>query len=173
MAYLITILIYLSIILAFSSIILVYLPIMVTGVIAVFTVLYWWNARRAFLLELDRVVLWFRLEENKKEKDIQSKIEEVRIRLTEDFNDISDNDKKEAIRTMRKKFEIRKFTREMAKDLAFFGTLKSKKLRDRLRDYEKKQIELSIDFHKKTQNEEEKQKGLTNGKIKTREENSV
>lgn len=36
-----------------------YINIALLALVAVFTGLYWWDARRAFLLELDRVVLWF------------------------------------------------------------------------------------------------------------------
>ncbi len=39
-----------------------YINIALLALVVIFTGLYWWDARRAFLL--DRVVLWFRLEES-------------------------------------------------------------------------------------------------------------
>lgn len=41
-----------------------YVNIAILALVAVFTGLYWWDAKRTFLLELGRVVLWFRLEES-------------------------------------------------------------------------------------------------------------
>lgn len=176
MAYLVTILAGLSILLAFSSIILVYLPIMITAVVAAVTVLYWLNARRAFLLELDRVVLWFRLEEIKEQKATIKEMLEAELDhqinkvvdmslplkwIEKHAGNLTPEKRKELRSYVRKKTheELREKTREeigkklaierQADDLAFFRTLKSKKLRDRLRDYE-----------------EEKEKGLTNGKTK-------
>ena len=53
-----------------------YLPIVLIAVAVVFTVLYWWNARRAFRLELDRVVLWFMLEGGVEKKRYKEQAQE-------------------------------------------------------------------------------------------------
>jgi len=55
-----------------------YINIVLLALVAVFTGLYWWDARRAFLLELDRVVLWFRLEESEKKQRFQ-KVRSIKL----------------------------------------------------------------------------------------------
>jgi len=163
------------------------LPVILTGLVVLFTGLYFWNARRAFLLELDRVVLWFSLEETKEEETRVKEILKTELdRLVGNAVDslslewiekhgggLTPKKRKELISLMRKRIrgEVREdtiirtnkrlATERQVRALAFFRTIKSKKLRGRLRDYEKKQTELY---------EEEKEKGLNNGKTKATEE---
>lgn len=70
-------------VLARLSINLEYLPIVLIAVAVVFTVLYWWNARRAFRLELDRVVLWFMLEGGVKKKRYKEQAQEYITELAD------------------------------------------------------------------------------------------
>lgn len=58
--------------------------VILTGLVAFFTGLYWWNARRAFLLELDRVLLWVRLEEEKTTEKMLDKTIDINVKKSVD-----------------------------------------------------------------------------------------
>ena len=123
-----------------------YINIALLALVAVFTGLYWWDARRAFLLELDRVVLWFRLEEDKQRETTESKfINEGIIDFAEHLN-LSSSKRKELIRKARKYFETEQLIEGTTGHIAFFETLRSRNLRDRLNRYEEKQRELASSF---------------------------
>ncbi len=171
MAYSLMILSYLTTILHDLTIILNswsnYLPVFLTGLVVVFTALYWWNARRAFLLELDRVLLWFRLEQEITDeetdkildeevdeyvidemidKETDKKIDESTLKLNqldrEKLKSAVQKDLREKV-GQRIRQRIRKDMRkkmrmdEIAGDEAFLNTLKSKKLAVRIKEWEK------------------------------------
>ena len=155
--------------------------LIITVLVVVFTGLYWWDTRRAYLLELDRVTLWFRLEERKKmeaqikevlettlDKQIEKKLDEypplkeMEKKLLNEGGLTPQQRKKieNSIRSIRKKTheEIREGVIESiqkelaierdAGDLAFFNTLKSKKLSTRLTEYRKERKKLLLDMKK-------------------------
>lgn len=138
-----------------------WINVILTALVALFTGLYWWNARRSFLLELDRVVLWFRLEEEEdiKKGELNELIDEGIDKIIDEGIDKStepDELVRELLKIRRGKMqeklrkEVRKKVREelaidkIASDSAFFDTLKSKSLGDRLKKYKKKLGELRL-----------------------------
>lgn len=146
-----------------------YFTIGLTFLVAVFTGLYWWDARRAFFLELDRVVLWFRLEEDKQREITKSKFLNETIKWAEHLS-LSSSKRKEIVRYTQKHFEREELIEGLTGPMAFFQTLKSKTLRNRLDRYEKKQKELASSFRDSIEKSNKRKKDLTNGKTKRRKE---
>lgn len=123
------------------NVILTGLVVIFTGSVAIFTGLYWWDTKRAFLLELDRVALWFRLQVRKEELT-EEQINEVIRKALEEFN-VMPEKKKELLSSMKEEFEISQIADRFSGDFAFFQTLESKSLRQRLEGYEKKQMDIA------------------------------
>jgi len=118
-----------------------WLSLGLAGLVALFTGLYWWDTKRSFLLELDRVVLWYRLEEKKwldKEK-ISKGIDKICKRHNWPAKQ-TENLKKGWLEDL--------MVRELVSELAFFRTLKSKGLENRLEKYGKEQEKMLSDYYK-------------------------
>ncbi len=152
-------------VLARLSIVLEYLPITLTAVVAVFTGLYWWNARRSFRLELDRVVLWFMLEGGVKKKRYKEQAQEY-MRELADRNtlDLSNAKNRDSMKGIAEYSEREEVISQMGADITFLDTLVSKKLRERLKTLEKKQEESTSDLRNHLN-----KKHLNNGKTERRE----
>ncbi len=145
-----------------------YFIVGLTTLVAIFTGLYWWDARRAFLLELDRVVLWFRLEESeKKTKTPESEINKIVTKITEDLI-ISGSWKKEFIRKTQENFKTDEMIEGLTGHAAFFKTLKSKSLRNRLDKYEEKQRKLAFNLRELLEKAIREKKEANNGQTKRR-----
>ena len=144
-----------------------YFIVGLTTLVAVFTGLYWWDARRTFLLELDRVVLWFRLEESEKTKIPESEINEITTKVMRDI-DISASRKREFIREMKENFKDDEMIEGLTGHIAFFKTLRSKSLGNRLEEYEEKQKELAFDFRNQLKKSKKRKKEVNNGQTKRR-----
>ncbi len=142
-----------------------YLPIMLTAVAAVFTGLYWWNARRSFRLELDRVVLWFMLEGGVKKKRYKEQVQE-HIREFADRNtpDLSNAKNRDFMKGIAEYSEREEAISQMGADVASLDTLVSKKLRKRLKAIKRKQEESTSDLRNHLN-----KKDLDNGKTERRE----
>jgi len=140
--------------------------VILTGLVALFTGLYWWNARRAFLLELDRVLLWVRskqritdeeadklIEEGINEhidkmidEKIDKMVDESTLRPNELVREELKSQVRGDVREIREKMRqgIRKDMRrkmmihEIVEDEVFLNTLKSKKLAARIKNGRKK-----------------------------------
>jgi len=123
-----------------------YINIALLALVVVFTGLYWWDAKRAFLLELDRVTLWFKLEEDKQREATESKfLNEGIIKWAEDLN-LSSSKRKEFMRRAQEYLEREEIIEGITGHIAFFETLRSKSLRNRLKGYEEKQRGLASSF---------------------------
>ena len=147
-----------------------YINIALLALVAIFTGLYWWDARRTFFLELDRVVLWFRLEEDKQREITKSKfLNEGVIKWAEHLN-LSSSKRKELMRDMQKYLEREELIEGVTGHIAFFETLKSKNLRDRLNRYKEKQRELASSFPDSLKKSNKRKKDVSNGETKTTEE---
>ncbi len=145
-----------------------YFIVGLTTLVAVFTGLYWWDARRAFLLELDRVVLWFRLEESEKKTKIpESEINKIVTKITQDLI-MSGSRKKEFIRKTQENFKTDEIIEGLTGHAAFFKTLKSKSLRSRLDKYEEKQKKLAFDLRNFLEKAIREKKEANSGQTKRR-----
>ncbi len=122
-----------------------YINIALLALVAVFTGLYWWDARRAFLLELDRVVLWFRLEGSEKTKIPESDINEITTKIVQDLN-IPSSKRREVMRKYKEDLKHDEMIKELTGHIAFLKTLRSKSLISRLEEYEKEQKKLVFDL---------------------------
>lgn len=128
-----------------------HISVILTELVAIFTGLYWWNARRSFLLELDRVVLWYRLEEAR-EQNIEKVAEWVEKFSPFQFTPSQREDLKKDLKEVF-------LAKEYAGQLAFFDTLKSKSLRIRLKKYEERQRKITSEFTKRLREQEQIKKG--------------
>ena len=144
-----------------------------TGLMALFTGLYWWNTRRAFLLELDRVFLWFKLgkdvtdekadklideaayDEVYGDKRINKIIDEATLRPNQLDREKLKSQVQEKLRQqmrliIRKEMREKMLIDEIVSYEAFLNTLKSKNLAVRIKKWEKqKKLVLNMEKRKR------------------------
>lgn len=111
--------------------------------------------------------MWFRLEESEKKiKTPESEINKIVTKIIQDII-ISGSWKKEFIRKAQENFKTDERIEGLTGHTAFFETLKSKNLKNRLKEYEEKQRELASDLRnhlKKIKKEEKGRKQWLNQK---------
>ena len=125
--------------------------VIIATLVAIFTGLYWRDARRSFFLEVDRVVLWYRLEEAKGQS-----VEEIGkwVEKFAPFN-LTPSQKDDLRNELGKMLLTKKFAGEMA----FFDTLTSKSLRLRLKRYERREKDIASDLRRRLREQEQIKKG--------------
>ena len=112
-----------------------------SGLVALFTGLYWGDTRRAYLLELDRVALWYRLQTGREQLK-EGEIDQIVERFSKQSS-LPTQKKEEVVAWLREDLEISPIVDRVAGDQAFLETLRSKKLRYRLIEYRNKETEIA------------------------------